>query len=77
MERGPVKWTSEAGAYREGEKSEADVQLGFKTWQREKLGKMLLLNNAGLNQWVGLCLCQTGARGVHIRYRTKDISGEK
>lgn len=41
----------------------------------KKLGKRFLQNNAGLNQWVGLCLCQTGAGGDHIRYRTKDISG--
>lgn len=43
----------------------------------EKKKKRPLQNSAGLNQWVGLCLCQTGAGGVHIRYRTKDISGEK
>lgn len=40
------------------------------------MGKRLLLNNAGLNQWVGHYQNQTGARGVLIRYQTKDIRKE-
>lgn len=40
------------------------------------MAKRSLLNNAGLNQWVGHSQYPTGAGGVLLRCQTKDIRKE-
>lgn len=46
-----------------------------KSWN--KIDILGLICRGKGKKWVGLYLCQPRAPGVHIRYRTKDISGEK